>query len=306
MAEEEVASAYAAAPEDGHQLLVTEEDGEEDLARWAERGLARGDKLLVAADERHPDGAALVETLTRHGLAAAGAARDGRIEVVAAARFYNAEGYEQLVEQSLRDGHGGVRSFGGPHIAAGVLDPAGFAEFERLLGRLWASRGASALCCYPGVRDETLDEAIRRHRSGWRHRLLHLHDRGHGRLDVHGEIDSSNDELFAALLAAATHRVSTGTDTEPLPGKRRVHEPESDPSGTEVHGRRRLLVLDCTGLTFSSVSGWRATVAGTEAFRAGGGRVALTGLHPLAVRLLHMTGFAAAFDLPETGGGNRR
>jgi MEDS: MEthanogen/methylotroph, DcmR Sensory domain len=316
MIEKDAVSASAAGLWDGHQLLVAEQnDDDAGLARWAAWGLARGDKLLFAADKRHPDQTSLAATLTRCGVDAARAVDDGRLEVLAAAQFYDLEGYEQLVEHSLRDGHGGVRSYGGPQLAAAVLDPAGFAEFERQLDRLWTTRGATALCCYPVVRNETLNEAIRRHPSGWHHRLLHVHPRGHGRVDVHGEIDSSNDELFAAVLAAAADRVATGTDTEharhePQAHQRRADDPGCDEPGrddseSEVRGRGPVLALDCAGLGFSSVSGWRAAVAGTEVFRAEGGRVVLTGLHPLAVRVLHMTGFAAAFDLPAAGTDNR-
>lgn len=273
---------------DGHRLLVTEQDDTADLARWAARGLACGDKLLYAADDRYPDAASLVVTLAGHGVDAAGAAGDGRLAVVAPARFYDLAGYERLVERGLADGHSGVRSFGGPHLAATVLDRAGFAEFERLLDRLWTTRGATALCCYPAARIESLDEAIRRHPSGWGQHMLHVHDRGRGRWDVHGEVDSSNDELFATLLSAAADRAAA-TDTRQAGDERW--------GAREERGHGPLLVLDCSGLAFSGVAAWRAAVEGTEAFRAGGGRVALTGLRPHTVRILHMLGFAVAFDL---------
>jgi hypothetical protein len=292
MVEEEAVSAsasdlWASDLWDGHQLLVGEQKDDSGLARWAARGLARGDKLLVPADERHPDASSLAATLTRNGVDAARAAGDGRIEVVAESRFYDVEGYERLVEQSLRDGHGGVRSYGGPHVAAEVLDAAALAEFERLLERLWITRGATAVCCFPAAPLGSLDEAIRRHRTGWHHQMLHVRHRGHGLLAVHGEIDASNDELFAAVLAAAADQVGTGTGARGAAGA----------GDAEEEGP--LLVLDCAGLDFSSVSGLRAAVTGTEAFRAGGGRVALTGLRPFTARILHMTGFARVFDLEE-------
>jgi anti-anti-sigma regulatory factor len=270
----------------GHQLLMSGQDDSTNLAQWAAHGLDRGDKLLYAADERHPDETSLAVTLGGYGVDAAGAAADGRLAVVDPARFYDLEGYERLVEQGLRDGHGGVRSFGGPEVAAGVLDAAGFAEFEGLLDRLWVTHGATALCCYAAA-GGALHLAIRRHPSGWGQHLLHVHHRDHGRWGVHGEIDSSNDELFATLLAAAADRAA-------------VDGTEQAGVGEECE-RGPLLVLDCTGLDYSGVAAWRAAVVGTEAFRARGGRVALTGLRPHSVRILRMTGFAAVFDLPASG-----
>lgn len=281
MAEGEIPSVRVDDGEDGHQLLLTQQTGDVELARWAAHGLNRGDKLLVAADARHPDGSALAVSLARHGVDAAGAAQDGRIEVLAPAQFSDADDYEQRVEQSLRDGHDGVRSFGGPHVAAAVLDAEAFAEFERLLGRLWDRRGASALCCYPRAQLGSLGEAVRRHSAGWRHGLLHVHHREPGLLQVHGEIDAANDELLGTALAVAADRVGSG-----------------------AHGRGRLLVVDCTGLGYTSVAVWRGAVAATEAFRAEGGLIVLAGLHPIALRVLRMTGFAAAFEISEAAGGD--
>ena len=42
-----------------------------------------------------------------------------------------------------------------------------------------------------------------------------------------------------------------------------------------------------------------------EEFRAGGGRVAVTGLRPHTASILHITGLAAAFDLPAGDAGDR-
>ena len=296
MVEDETVSEFVVDRWGGHQLLVSDQDDSSELARWAGHGLARGDKLLYAADERHPDEESLTATLCAYGVDAAGAVGEGRIAVVAPAQFYDLAGYEQLVDRGLRDGHGGVRSFGGPRLAAQVLDPPAFAEFERLLDRLWTTRGAAALCCYPPARAGGLGEAIGRHPSGWRQHMLHVHHHDQGRWGVHGEVDTSNAALFTALLTAVTDRAATthtGTGTGTGTG---TAEERGGAQGER--GQGPLLVLDCAGLDYSGVAAWRAAVAGTETFRAGGGRVTLTGLRPHTVRMLQVTGFAPAFDLP--------
>jgi hypothetical protein len=286
MAEGEVMSVPRSDQWGGHQLVMRCPGLGADLARWAAHGLARGDRVLYAADGQHPDGTSLAATLDAHGVDAARAVDDGRMIVVAPAQFYDLASYERLVEDGMRDGHGGVRSFGGPETAAGVLDPSGFADFERLLDRLWTTQGATALCCYQHSDVDALRSAIRRHPSGWGQHPLRVHHDDGDRWAVNGEVDASNDELFATLLSAAADRVAA--------------------NGTTTCGRGPRLILDCTGLTYGAVAAWRAAAAGTEAFRAGGGRVALIELRPLMVQVLQMTGYAAAFDVSGAAGAGRR
>jgi hypothetical protein len=291
----------------GHQLLMAHQGDGVGLVGWAAQGLARGDTLLYAADELHPDTAALAATLGSYGLDAGAAVDDGRLTVVDPTRFYDLTGYEQLVDQGLREGPGGVRSYGGCEVAAEVLDPPGFVAFEGLLDRLWSTRGASALCCYPHTGAEALHEAIRRHRSGWGQRLLHLHHRDGAVWGVHGEVDIGNDELFATLLAAAADRAAAHhaahhaahDDADRAAGRAGGAAPGADtgPGGGPA------LVLDCAGLRFSGVAAWRSALAGTAAFRSDGGRVVLTGLRPHIGRMLQLTGFATAFDLRGPAGG---
>jgi hypothetical protein len=160
-----------------------------------------------------------------------------------------------------------------------------------LLDRLWAVRGASAVCRYPATRIGSFDEAVRRHPSGWRQHVLHVHHRGRGGWEVHGEVDASNDELFATLLRAAAAQAAT-------PDTRHARD---QPDAERASGP--VLVLDCAGLTFTGVAAWRAAAAGTATFRAAGGRVALTELRPHVLSILRATGFATAFDIPADAGG---
>jgi anti-anti-sigma factor len=97
--------------------------------------------------------------------------------------------------------------------------------------------------------------------------MLHAYRPEPDRLHLAGEVDSSNDHVLAAVLAATVERC-----------------------GAE-------LVLDCADLTFVSVGGWRAVAQATAPLRARGGRVRVAALSPFAARVLRMTGHESAFDL---------
>ena len=96
---------------------------------------------------------------------------------------------------------------------------------------------------------------------------MHAHTPDAGRLCLAGEIDVSNDDLLAAVLAAATR--SAGAE----------------------------LIVDCGELGYMSVSGWRAALSATRPFRERGGRVRLMALTTTTARVLQMIGCAEAFEL---------
>jgi anti-anti-sigma factor len=256
---------------DGHQLLIAGvHSASRAVLAWADAGLRRDEQLIYAADARYPSVERLAAALAASGLDMTQAAADGQLAVVDAARFYSVSGYEDLVTQALRRGYRGMRSYGGPHAAADVLGPVQFEAFERMLERMWTTRGVTAVCSYDPktVTDKgELDRAIGRHSSGWSEQLVHAHNLGAGRLRLTGEIDLSNDYLLAAVLAAAARTA----DAE--------------------------LVVDCTDLRYMSVCGWRAVAAATAPFRDRGGRVRLAGLTTIAARMLQVLGYARVFDL---------
>ncbi|MFC5948021.1 MEDS domain-containing protein [Pseudonocardia lutea] len=258
---------------DGHQLLVaTREEAAPALAGWTRQGLQRGERLLFAADPAHPDVDGLVTTLADGGLDradAADAAARGRLVVVDNARFYSMTGFELLVEDACRQGLDGVRTCGGPDSAARVLEPAAFEQFEHMLAKAWATHGVTSLCRYPpsGVTDEDdLRKGIGRHASGWAERIAHLGCPDPGLLYLRGEVDTSNDAFVGALVTEAARQAGPG------------------------------LVLDCSELVHMSVGGWRAVVRATAPVRERGGRVRLRSLSAAGARVLHATGFAAAFE----------
>lgn len=257
---------------DGHQLLTARPEQEsEALARWADRGLRRGEKLLYAATDRIsalPQFADALEAAGVHDVPAA--AQGGRLAVVDPARFYSVPGYESLIGEAFGEGHHGARSFGGPGTGAQAMDADDLAAFEESLERMWQAHGVTAVCRYApsdGAGDESLEPAVVRHTSGWGDRMLHATCPEPGRLRLVGEADTANDTLLAAIVAAAAARAGA------------------------------VLVVDCTGLTFVSVGGWRALARVAEAFLERGRRIRLLGLPKTARTVLLLTGFAQFFDL---------
>jgi anti-anti-sigma factor len=255
---------------DGHHLLLAPLGQlPSGLVGWAERGLDRGDKMLYAG-RRHSTVEELVTELAEAGLDAAAAVGDGRLEVVDRARFYSVTGVPELVDEVRRQGFRGVRTFGGPAAATGLLDGPGFDRFERTLDRLCATHGVTAVCCYDAATTTGVDElhrAVTRHPAAWSGQLLHAHSTEPGRLRLVGEVDVANDRMFAAVCARAL----------------------------ELAGP--VLVVECAELGFMSVSGWRTLAAATAGFRAAGGRVRLAGLTKLTTRTLQMLGYEEDFEL---------
>jgi anti-anti-sigma factor len=255
---------------DGHQLVLASDRPDGAVAGWAARGVCQREKMLYAAPSEDASGEKLVASLSMHGVDAHGAADDGRLEVVEPARFYTTDGYTGLVEQAHREGYRGVRTFGGPDVAARAVSAAEFEEFERVADRMWAAFGVTTFCRYdPRVAadGDRLADAVAAHPSGCRDRTLQAYRLDTGELCLAGEVDSANDAILAALLSDAAAKA------EPV------------------------LVVECSALTFMSVSAWRAAVNATDALRARGGRVLLSGVSPLGRHVLKTTGFDEAFEV---------
>ena len=256
---------------DGHQLVLAPDplDGAA-MAGWAEHGLRRREKMLFAAPDEHTSVETLVASLSVQGIDASGAAEDGRLEVVEPGRFYTTDGYTSLIDQAHRAGYRGVRTFGGPDIAAAAVNAAEFEEFERVADRMWAALGVTAFCRYdPRVaadRDRLVDIVVK-HPSGWGDKMVHAYRVDAGELCVEGEVDPANDAVLAAILSVAAANAD------------------------------RLLVVDCTALMFMSVSAWRAAVNVTASLRERGGHVVLSGVSPLGRHVLKATGFDEAFEV---------
>jgi anti-anti-sigma factor len=255
---------------DGHQLVLASAaaDGPA-LVGWVERGLRRHEKMLYAGSGEQKSLDELTTVLAAYGVNACGAAEDGRLEIVEPARFYSTDGYSQLVDQAHLEGYSGVRTYGGPDVAADVVSAAEFAQFERVAERLWTELAVTAFCRYdpPMATDpDRLANMITAHSSGWGDQMVHAYCGESGQLCLEGEVDPANDVVFAAMLSAAAAAVE------------------------------RSLVVECAALRFMSVSAWRAAVNATAALRERGGRVVLSDVSPLGRDVLRVTGFGEAFE----------
>jgi hypothetical protein len=257
-------------PGDGHQLeLAPTEDGDPGLARWARCGSVKGESMLFVADDGTPDVTTLVAALADNGVDVAADADEGRLVVVDPDRFYGG-GYPQLIEHASDGGRRSVRTFGGPRVAAKVLTPEQFDDFETRLAAFWRCHGTTAVCRYDDgdlAGAGGMEYAFARHPSGWGEAYLHGHRPRPGLLVLAGEADMSNAHVLGAMMAAALR------DSGPL------------------------LVVDCAALRFAAVGAWRA-VADAVGARPGG-RVRLTGTSPLTRRLLALLDLHPAIDVAD-------
>jgi anti-anti-sigma factor len=97
--------------------------------------------------------------------------------------------------------------------------------------------------------------------------MVHAYRVDGGELCLEGEVDPANDAVLAAILSVAAAKAD------------------------------RLLVVDCTALTFMSVSAWRAAINVTAPLRERGGHVVLSGVSPFERHVLEATGFDEAFEV---------
>lgn len=240
----------------GHLLLAhaTEAERREQLAAWFAAGLAAGHRVVYVVDPT-PDAPAdpLLDLLADAGADGAGAVAEGTLVVLPASQFYVDGVPRALVAAALADGLAGVWFSGQASSALTTLSLAQHRSFERFMTGLCAELPASALCQYDlTVPSEwsllhTLDTHLG---GGIRHRLLRSVG-GAGRLQVAGEVDASDADLFGALLQVAGEATGDG-----------------GPAGRDLD-------VDLRDLAWISAAGLHALAYGTAEFCAGGGRVTL-------------------------------
>lgn len=241
----------------GHLLLAhaTEAERREQLAAWFAAGLAAGHRVVYVIDPT-PDAPAdpLLDLLAGAATDGAGAVADGTLVVLPASQFYSDGVPQALVAAALADGRAGVWFSGQASSALTTLTTAQYRSFERFMTRLCAELPASALCQYDLTvpSDWSLLHTLDAHLGGGiRHRLLRSVG-GTGRLQVAGEVDASDADLFGALLQVAGE--ATGGD--------------GGPAGNDLD-------VDLRDLAWISAAGLHALAYGTADFCAGGGRVTL-------------------------------
>ena len=203
------------------------------MSTWARSALDRSEKLLTLCAPVDKD----IATRAGSGLTA-----------LTPNDLHTTAPLVKLLQRALPDGdHGlGILIWADALIAA--TSRATHAEVETTLASLCRDHLVSVLCVYDrdGDRDgagiEHLDLAVARHPDGLREQCLALH-RTADTLDVDGEIDMSNLDVFAAALRALT-------DT-PSPAVR----------------------IDLGGVTFLPAAAARTLIRGTAPYRDRGADV---------------------------------
>jgi hypothetical protein len=115
----------------------------------------------------------------------------------------------ELLKRALPDGDHGLGILVWADAVIAATSRATHVEIETMLDSLCLDHSVSILCVYDrdddghAARIEHLDQAIARHSDGLREQCLALY-RTADTLDVDGEIDMSNLDVFAAGLRALT------------------------------------------------------------------------------------------------------
>jgi anti-anti-sigma factor len=249
-------------PWDGHVLLLHSGEGERQARTtvWVRRGLELGECVLHADG---PEGARLLDALTRRGVDVDAAVASGLLVGVCAERLADPGERRELVAEALEAGYPGVR-LEAPFIAERpVLIPAQ-SEAERDAQELCRPGRVSVLCrCdRTRARGTLLRSAVASHPDGVRAGILSACPSRES-LILSGEADMS----VADVLAAALHAV--------------------------IAAARGVAWLDVADLRFLDVAGARALVHATRSFRADGGTVVLLDARPPVRHVLHLLGLDA-------------
>jgi anti-anti-sigma factor len=236
------------------------------VVAWVRDGLGRGEKVIYTETGRGTDAESFVGALDDKRVDAEPALADGRLAVLPSSEFYRSEGQVEAVRRALADGHPAVRIAADAAAARAALSEPEYTRFEKFVQLLCQTHPVSALCQYSrhgystlARPDAELRYVVEAHPGGVRDRLVELVAEP-GRLALAGEIDISNEAMVMSAVGAA------------------------------ANASLETLELDMAEVRFISVSGWRAIAAGTDRFRARGGRVRLTGSQRAVARSLRMCG----------------
>jgi anti-anti-sigma factor len=247
---------------DGHLLLLYDSEPERvaAVAAWVRRGLQQGEKV-VYTEAPLPGRPSTLTQLEQHGVDSAQAVAEQRLALIPVEDFYPAQGQQRIVEAALREGFSSVRLSAESTTALSMLTPGEYLAIERIMDQLCQTHPVSALCQYArgAMAGPMLHDTVEVHVHGLRHSLLTSWATPEGTA-IGGEVDISNTDIFASLVAAATDG-----------GK--------DPAW-----------LGLEQLQFLDAAGSEAILASTEVFRSRGGRVLLVSPQPLIARVLHLLG----------------
>ena len=245
---------------DGHLVLLHSSEAfrRAAVASWTRRGLEQDAKIVYA---EAADGDVVHAVSGRNGADGAAGNGHGRLHALALEAFYVPTAQAKLVDAALDEGYSSVWVLASREAALSVVSPQGYAEFERAMEALCASRPLSVLCQYDwaALTGQGLQEATDRHLEGVRELQLHT-AAGKNLLRLVGQVDLANSDLLAHALRRATEQ------------------------------KAPVFWVDLGGLSFLDVTGCRALVEGTAGFRDGGGYLRLTSPQPAVHRVLRLLG----------------
>jgi anti-anti-sigma factor len=248
---------------DGHVLLVhsSEQQRRAGVVAWVRRGLDLGAKILYIEPVEGPAERSLMHVLRTSNIDVGEAVGRGQLQVLPA----GGEAYEtalraRCVDDALAEGYPMVRCSGEASTAWSVMSSTAHANLEWATDELCRMRPLSILCQYPSdLAPESLRTAFAMHGGGVRESSLSAWPIPGG-IALAGEVDVCNEAVLRSSLMAAV-------------------------SAEEGGGR---FVVDLSRLTFLDVSGVRALVTGTSAYRLNGGSVVLRAAQPPVDRILRL------------------
>lgn len=245
---------------DGHLGLLHSSEAFRRAAvtSWVRRGVEQGAKIVYA---EAGDGDAVHGVFGRNGVDVAAGNGQGRLQALDLKEFYVPTAQAKRVDAALGEGYSSMWLLASRAGALSVLSPRGYAEFERAMEALCASRPVSVLCQYDraALTGQGLQESTDRHLQGVRELQLHT-AAGTSVLRLVGQVDLANADLLASALRAATKQ------TAPV------------------------FWVDMGGLSFLDITGCRALVEGTAGFRDAGGSLRLRSAQPAVHRVLRLLG----------------
>jgi anti-anti-sigma regulatory factor len=239
-------------------LYRTEDERLAGLATWVRRGLELGEKVIYTEGPHRPEDS-LFAVLEARGVDVAAAVRDGNLAVLPVEEFYPPEGQRVVVERALAEGFAAVRISAEAGVALAVLSPDAVHGVELQIDELARTRPVHAMCQYAqatttGAR---LEDSVALHEAGVCQSTFAARQDLDG-LALRGEIDSTNTDVFAAVLTVGVRTAS------------------------------RVLWLDLAEVIYLDAgSCWRLEDA-TRSFRTAGGHVLLVAPQPPVERTLRL------------------
>ena len=245
---------------DGHLLLLhqTEDERLSGLTEWVRRGLDLGEKIIYTEVRRTPEDS-LLAVLTARGVDVGEAVYNGSLVVLPPREFYPRDGQRGVAERALADGFAAVRISAEATTALSILPPGVVNGVEGQIDELVRTAPVHAMCQYEqaATTGPWLDAAVASHLTGVRQSTFATSQALDG-LALHGEVDATNTDVFAAVITAASRSAS------------------------------RVLWLDLPELTYLDAGCcWRLDDA-TRSFRAAGGHVLLVAPPPPVERTMRM------------------